>query len=273
MLLTRFPPAPEVARTLGDHPNELLHVSITPAVAGAIATEVAPAAVLDAIASVPAKQLFVMIGPLVDGAEGAVRRLFHAIPRGAAVGFKALAPDGVPFPIGVAPIGDNVIAQLAEEARASGLEVPPMAGCRLRTNLRRAFFRHRELSVETPGVCAACPNYAICAAVVEPTDSTLATEAASLGLDARDIHRAPRGINIGVSQPVARADETFLSERLRWPIFLSGIHRGEGFRITEVSEDVLQRWESVGFFPVRRVADLARRMVERVRGSRGGGPP
>lgn len=261
MLLTRFPPVGEVARLLAAHPNALLHVSITPPVDGAIETEVAPEEVLGALASVPPSQLFVMVGPLVDGAQERVRRLLPAIPRGAAAGFKPLAAEGVPFPVGVAPLGAGAVEQLATWARELGLDVPPMAGCRLRTNLGLAFFRHRELIAEAPGVCDGCRNRAVCGVVAQPSDQILIEEAAGLGLHVDAVRRVERGVLLDVPMPVARADETFLSERLRWPVFCSGIDRGAGFRVSEVDAQVLRRWERTGFFPVREVASVTARML------------
>lgn len=254
VLLTRFAPAAAVAGLLAAHANALLQVSITPPVADAISTDVDPGEVIAALSSVPGAQLFVMLGPLVEGSEPAVRELLPALPRGTAVGFKALAAEGLPWPVRVAPIGAAALRSLADEARATGLDVPPMAGCRLRTNLGIPFFRHRGLVDEDPDACDGCPNRSVCAGAGEPTDHELWAEAALLGLRAEAVRRSARGIGLEVAAAVARADETFLSESLGWPIFLSAIDRGDSFRIVERGDDVLQRWADTGFLPVSRLA-------------------
>jgi hypothetical protein len=263
MLLTRFPPAAPVEDLLRAHPNALLHLSIAPPVAGAIGTDLAPERILAAAATLPAAQLFVMLGPLVEGSEEPVRRLLPTLPRGAAVGFKPLASEGVPFPIGVAPLGTAVASALAAEARALGLDVPPMAGCRPRARLGLPFFRHREVVDVSPRACDDCANRAVCAAVGEPSDEVLAEEAAILGLSVDGVRREPPGIRLEVTAPVARADEVYLSEKLGWPVFLSGVGRGGGFRVVEVSDQVLRRWERTGFYPATELAAAAARMAER----------
>jgi hypothetical protein len=261
MLLTRFPPVAEVARLIAEHKNAMLNVSITPSVPGAIEADVPPRGVFDAMAAVPPELLFVMLGPLVEGSEEPVRRLLPEVPRGAALGFKPLAAEGVPFPVGVAPLSDAAVKALAEEARALGLDVPPMAGCRLRTNLGIPFFRHREFVPQASRACEGCRNQPVCAAVSEPSDGLLREQAAVLGLTVDRIDRTGRGISAEVTEPVARADETFLSEKLRWPVYLSGIRRGGEFRVVEVDEQVLQRWERTGFYPVTELVAVAARMA------------
>ena len=261
VLLTRFPPSAEVASLIARHRNALLTVSITPTVPGAVEADVSQEQVLSAIAAVPPERLFVVLGPLVEGSEEPVRRVLPAIPRGAAVGFKPLVSEGVPFPVGVAALGERTVQALADETRALGLEVPPMYGCRVRTNLGIPFFRPREIVADDPRACDGCPNRAVCAAVPEPSDATLREEAAALGLQVDAIDRKTRGITLEVTTPVARADEAYLSERLCWPIFLSGIDRGTPFRVAEVGEDVLRRWERVGFFPVSEVSAATARMT------------
>ncbi len=254
MLLTRFAPSVAAARLVAAHPNALLKVSITPAVTGAITTDLRPPEVLAALAAVPSARLFVLLGPLVEGSEEPVRRLLSALPRGAAVGFKALAPEGLPLPARVAPIGPETLRSLADEARALGLDVPPMAGCRLRATLGIPFFRQRGIVADRVGACDGCPNRSVCAAVEEPPDDALREEAAVLGLRVDAVRRTDRGIHLDVNAPVARADETFLSESLGWPVFLSRVHRGPGFRVVELDEEVLRRWERTGFFPVTALA-------------------
>jgi hypothetical protein len=150
---------------------------------------------------------------------------------------------------------------LAAKARALGLEVPPMAGCRLRTNLGLPFFRHRELVAQSPRACGACANQAVCASVRAPEDEVLVREAAGIGLEVQGVERLPHGVQLRVASPVARADEAYLSELLRWPVFLTGITRGGEFRVTEVDGQVLERWTRTGFFPVAEVAAVTARMV------------
>jgi hypothetical protein len=261
MVLTRFAPSREVERLLRAHSNALLHVSVTPPVPGAIDSEVDALEVLAALREVPARQLFVMVGPLVEGSQSGVERVLAAVPPGAAVGFKPLAAEGVPFPVGVAPLSEAEVGLLAAKARALGLEVPPMAGCRLRTNLGLPFFRHRELVAQSPRACGACANQAVCASVRAPEDEVLVREAAGIGLEVQGVERLPHGVQLRVASPVARADEAYLSELLRWPVFLTGITRGGEFRVTEVDGQVLERWTRTGFFPVAEVAAVTARMV------------
>jgi hypothetical protein len=254
MLLTRFPPEPAAARLLAAHGNALLNVSITPPVAGAISTDVRAEAVVAALGAVPGAQLFVTLGPLVDGSEEQVRRLLPSLPRGAAVGFRPLAAEGLPFRLPVPPLAPAPVRALEDEARALGLDVPPMAGCRLRANLGIPFFRRPELVADDPRACDGCRNRSVCTGVAAPADDAVRGKAALLGLRVDAIHRTARGIAAETSAPVARADEAFLSEALAWPVFLSGVGRGSAFRVVERGDEVLRRWERTGFFPVGELA-------------------
>jgi hypothetical protein len=261
MLLTRFPPSAEVAALVADHPNALLHLSVTPPGPGLDPGAVDPLQALAAAAAVPPARLFVALGPLVEGSEGAATRLLEAVPPGAAVGLKPLAREGVPFETGAAPLASAGLAALLARSKALGLSTPPMAGCRLRANLARPFFRHRELLVEAPGACAACANLAACAAVPLPDDEALRTELEVLGLEPGPTRRGPGGVEVEVTVEVARADEAYLSEALGLPVYLSGVRRGGAYQVVTLGAAVLRRWEAVGFYPATTLHAAARRMA------------
>jgi hypothetical protein len=266
MLLTRFPVSVAVARAVASHPGALLHLSLAPP-AGSGSKGARDRAgdlreALVAAAAVPPEQLFVLFGPLVEGSAPYLERLLPLIPRGAAVGFKPLAVDGLPFASAAPAPSAAALTALAAHARALGLDVPPLAGCRLRSRLRLPFFRYRELVPTAHGGsgCDACPTKAVCAGVTSPSDESLGSEAAELGLTVLSVHREEARVVLEVDAPAARADEVFLSERFGWPVYLSTVARAEEFRVVELSAELFERWERQGIYPATALRRAAGRM-------------
>jgi hypothetical protein len=264
LLLTRFPVSATVARAVAGHPGALLHLSLAPPVGNGSKGAGDPREALAAAASVPPEQLFVLFGPLVEGSAPALERLLPLVPRGAAVGFKPLAIDGLPFDSESPPASAAELLALAAQARVLGLEVPPLAGCRLRGRLKLPFFRHCGLVAQDGSACDGCVTKAACTGVAAPRDESLCSEAARLGLIVHDVRREAARILLEVDAPAARADEIFLSERFGWPVHLSTVARAEGFRVVELPAEVFERWERHGIFPASALREAAMRMVARL---------
>jgi hypothetical protein len=264
LLLTRFPVSTAVARAVASHPGALLHLSLAPPPGNGLKSAGDPREALAAAAAVPPEQLFVLFAPLVEGSAASVEQLLPLVPRGAAVGFKSLAIDGLPFPSRAVAASAAERSALAAQARALGLDVPPLAGCRLRGRLRLPFFRHRELVAEGGSPCDGCATNATCTAVAAPGDESLRGEAARLGLTVSTVRRAAARFLLEVDAPAARADEIFLSERFGWPVHLSSVARAEGFRVIELPAEVFERWERHGLFPTSALREAATRMLARL---------
>lgn len=256
-VMTRYPLSAAQAGVARGQDNLLVHVTVTPPIPGFEEHAVECEEVVASASSLPRRNVVFMLRPLVTDNDAANRRLVDLLPPKSNVCFHGLSTDSIPAADRASSIAEDELTALKGMAQDRDLTVLDYFGCVLRQNIGRPFFKHWEKRTELSR-CAGCTNAATCGSETPClTQDAIAGETSLLKIVPREIRIERRTVQIQTRTPSARAEEVYLSERLNACVYLSSVTRTGEKGIRSVENDVLERWESTGFFPTFALRGLS----------------
>lgn len=270
IFMTRFPLLEDRRRLLQGQPNLLVKVSITPTSPSLAGSEMIDSeAVLASLASLPAANLFILLGPLTADNMTGAQSLLRRLPEGVWVDFKPLTREGIPGMSSVQLPDPEAMTQLYHLAKQFGIMTTDFFGCRMRMSLARSFYKTDERpDYRYQGVCQSCVRSDHCWTPHGPeTVAAIRHEAAAIGLTLTTATAlGQRSTLFHCLEAAGRGDETYLSERFDHGVTLSSVPAGsQGGSFFLEQETVLERWERTGMFPTTTIRAMAETLANRLR--------
>ncbi len=278
VIVTRFPVGKGIARLAQERRNVLLHLTLVPLQEGEttplLGSPPLPAPshggeevekIVASVRGVPAERLFFMFRPLVEGSTGWVERAMGLLPPGAAVGFREMSTRDIPGGERFTRIPEPEFRALPALAARHGARYHPFFGCLLHRALGTSFFRWQEAEREATEACAVCPNWPACTSPRGVDVGLVRGELERLDILARGMKVNGGGeVAVETDLPTVRAEEVYLSERFDRPVTFSSVARDGNKTQRFFEEDVLDRWERTGFYPVQEMREATERVMAKL---------
>ena len=261
-LLTRFPIKASVARQIG-RSNAIVKLTATPYSPNLDCPDnshdvIASAAHFDS-------PVVVAIGPITADNFFGCLNLLPQIPTGknVSVYLKPLNDEFHPSLKQIESITNTQYRELRSVLDVLGIRHLSQLMCPVNHNLRIHHKRVADVPLDEQGHCRLCASNSLCFSPESSVEAELASELRELGiiLIGRPRRVGFKSWTVPVDVATAYGDEAYLSELFGLKIKLSGTAVGTGRSAFAASEEVLERWNRVRFFPYAELLEATKQQI------------
>jgi hypothetical protein len=260
VVLTRFPlERADIAVLNRRARSTLLKVTVTPA-SSHVDGFASPARVLESAAAFEGN-LLVTIGPLVRDSFAHAAAIIDALPQSerTSVYLKRLDKEGLPAIAGLPEMPPEQFQALEQRVASRGFRLNSFMLCLIFGNLGREDPRSSDVPDNELQYCETCPSQELCWTDAEVSAARIAGVCAEIGIAPRNTQQTGfRSYRVTADVPTAFGDEAYLSYRLGRKIRFSTTAAGTADYQCLASEDVVRRWEKVGFFSAEVFREMGR---------------
>jgi DNA repair photolyase len=250
VVLTRFPLERDDIEVLNRRARStLLKVTLTPP-SSYLDGFASPIRVLESAAAYEGN-LLVTIGPLVADNFGSAAAIIDTLPQSerTSVYLKQLDKEGLPAIAHLPEMPARQFRELEERVSARGFRLNSFMLCLLFGNLGREDPRSSDVPDNELHYCETCTSVDLCWTDAAITAARIAAVCAELGVEPDATQQVGfRSYRVTANVPTAFGDEAYLSYRLGRKVRFTATAAGTANHQCLASEEVVRRWERIGFF-------------------------